>query len=150
MSWNLGTEIFYSVPFAGTDKIRSDFLAALLGLCRSDLGKCLLWVWNGGKHLCTSKHIDGGDLKSSEPANLAKTLYSHGFRWVFRVSMDIVGMSSFVSQINAPGRGNHDFSCQPDNSGTLNDWLLCWRQAEGFLSLFGLQSNQYVWILCVC
>ena len=35
--------------------------------------------------------------------------------------MDIVGMSSFVSQINAPGRGNHDFSCQPDNSGTLND-----------------------------
>ena len=75
--WNVGLTLTSCFESLWVTKSKEEFFIALLGFGRSGLGNCLLCVWNGGKHLCTSDCFHGSDLKSSKQQ---KALNSCEFR----------------------------------------------------------------------
>ena len=104
---NVGSTLTSGFESQWPSKSKTDFLVALLGFRKSDLGKCRMFVWNGGKHLCTSCCIHGSGLESSKQQ---KALYSCEFCWFYKGSTQIIDLSSFVSTKKCllfPGKSRH-------------------------------------------
>ena len=101
-------------------KSKTDFFVTLLGFRRSDLGKCQMFVWNGGKHFCISGSIHGSGLESSKQQ---KALYSCEVCWFYKRSTQIMDMSSFVSPktcLQFPGKSRHDMQIEKTVSNSLH------------------------------
>ena len=90
--------------FSGT-LFQAVFLTALLGSHKSDLGKRLQCVWKGGKHVSASDFIHGSELELSKQQ---KTLYSCGFCWVLKGTMQIVTHHLFPPKLQFPRKSSHD------------------------------------------
>ena len=113
--WNVGSTLSSAYESPWQTKSKADFLFDLLGFHR-----CLLFVWNGVKHLFTSDCIHGSCLETSEQQ---KALYSCEFRWFYEGSTQIVDILSFVSQkrcLQYPGKSLHGIQIEKNVSNRLH------------------------------